>query len=302
MRDLPLNLLRSLAAVRSEGGVRPAAKKLAVEHSTVSRALRDLERWLGVPIIDIQSRGQRLRLTQQGADLAEAALSALHDMERAAAKTREAHSTSRVVIAAPPSVANRWLLPRLSRIEADCAGVEVSIVVDTVRMGNLDPFADLSLRMGAQPSDVGKSYSIGSDIAFPVMSSGAWDAAGQPDNICALRSLPLLHDRDVRTAWSEWKDKIGPSDLNVASGARFTSADLVLRAAEQGRGVALTRGWLAQDALSDGLLIRPFGSTCLTLPDEWWVAENGNAPSRAPTRRLLDWLVAEGDKLSRTLE
>ncbi|MEM7613882.1 MAG: LysR substrate-binding domain-containing protein [Pseudomonadota bacterium] len=298
MRDLPLPLLRSLAAVRSEGGVRPAAKRLSVEHSTISRALRDLEQWLGVPIMVPQARGQRVRLTPQGADLADAALFALRDLEQAAARLREAHSAARVVVAAPPSVANRWLLPRLSRIEAECAGVEVSIIVDTVRMGTLDPYADLSLRMGARPAAGGGVYCIGSDVAFPVMQTTAWTAVGRPRDIDALRSLPLLHDRDVRTAWSDWRDKIGPPGLNVTQGPRFTSADLVLRAAEQGRGLALTRGWLAQDALSNGLLTRPFGAACLTLTNEWWVAESGSVPLRAPARRVLDWLVAEGARLS----
>lgn len=110
-----------------------------------------------LPIVVTQKRGQRLRLTPQGADLADAALVALRDLDQAAAKLREAHSATRVIVAAPPSVANRWLLPRLSRIEAECAGVEVSIIVDTVRMGELDPYADLSLRRGCARSPAERS-------------------------------------------------------------------------------------------------------------------------------------------------
>lgn len=298
MRDLPLSLLRSLAAVYAEGGVRPAAKRLSVEHSTISRALHELERWLGTPLIEAQSRGQRLKLTQQGEVLADAALSALRDLENATAKLREANSSKRVIIAAPPSVANRWLLPRLPRIEADCNGIEVSIIVDTVRMGNLDPYADLSLRMGPHAPTSAIVHFIGSDIAFPVMGTEAWKTAGRPTRIEALQKLPLLHDRDTRTAWSIWRDKIGPVDLDVAAGSRFTSADLVLRAAEQGRGLALTRGWLAQDALSEGLLTRPFGDLCIELQNEWWIAENNVSAMRNPVVKVRDWLIAEGEELT----
>lgn len=298
MRDLPLSLLRSLAAVYAEGGVRPAAKRLSVEHSTISRALHELERWLGTPLIEARSRGQRLRLTQQGEVLAEAALTALRDLENATAKLREANSNKRVIIAAPPSVANRWLLPRLPRIEADCNGIEVSIIVDTVRMGDLDLYADLSLRMGPHAPTSAMVHYIGSDIAFPVMEIDAWKAAGKPTMIEALHGLPLLHDRDTRTAWSIWRDKIGPVDLDVASGSRFTSADLVLRAAEQGRGLALTRGWLAQDALSEGLLTRPFGELSIELHNEWWIAENSASAMRTPVIKVRDWLIAEGKALS----
>ena len=298
MRDLPLSLLRSLAAVYAEGGVRPAAKRLSVEHSTISRALHELENWLGTPLIEAQARGQRLKLTQQGEVLAEAALSALRDLENATAKLREANSSKRVIIAAPPSVANRWLLPRLPRIEADCKGIEVSIIVDTVRMGNLDPYVDLSLRMGPHAPTSATIYHIGSDIAFPVMGTDAWNMAGSPTKIDGLQRLPLLHDRDTRTAWSTWRDQIGPLDLDVAAGSRFTSADLVLRAAEQGRGLALTRGWLARDALSEGLLTQTFGNLSIELHHEWWIAENSASAMRTPVTKVRDWLIAEGKALT----
>ena len=37
MRELPLTWLRALAAVHDAGGVRPAARRLGVAHSAVSR-------------------------------------------------------------------------------------------------------------------------------------------------------------------------------------------------------------------------------------------------------------------------
>ena len=294
MRDIPLSLLRSLAVVHAEGGVRQAAKRLGVEHASVSRALRDLEAWLGVPLTHERARGTRLRLTPQGRELADAAMAAIDGLQQATARIREAQSARRVVIATPPSVANRWLLPRLDQLEAACPGVEVSVVVDTVRMGKLDPLADLSLRMGARPETDQPIHIIGSDIVFPVMSPEAWERAGRPARADALRSLPLLHDRDARTAWSAWRDVFGPDDLDVRSGARFTSADLVLRAAERGRGIALTRGWLAQEALADGLLMRFLEDRRLVLKDEWWIAEHEPHSSRTPVRRVRDWLIEEG--------
>ncbi|MEM9791755.1 MAG: LysR substrate-binding domain-containing protein [Pseudomonadota bacterium] len=297
MRDLPLTLLRSLAAVRAEGGVRPAARRLGVEHSTISRALRDLERWVGAPLVEPVTRGQPLRLTPQGEALADAALGAIGDMERATARLREASSGRRVVIAAPPSVATRWLLPRLPRLESDCRGIEVSIVVDAVRMGDLDPSADLSVRMGPRPDTKSLIHTLGDDAAFPVMGPDLWEASGRPSDIAALAGLPLLHDRDTTTAWAAWRDVIGPRDLDVLRGPRLTSADLVLRAAEQGRGVALSREWLSADALAEGRLIRPFVNLEMPLPGEWWIAQGATAPLPGPAERVRDWLLAEGKAL-----
>jgi len=298
MRDLPLALLRSLAAVRFEGGVRPAAKKLAVEHSTISRALRDLEKWMGLPIVAEGRRGQALRLTPEGEVLADEALAAMRSLDLATTKLKEARSSNRVVLAAPPSIANRWLLPRLARIEAECAGVELSITVDTVRMGALDPHADLSIRMGARTVSNAVVEIIGSDIAFPVIGKQAWEKAGLQSGTNAVAKFPLLHDRDARTAWSVWRDAFGPCDLDVVKGARFTSADLVLRAAEQGRGLALTRGWLAKDALKEQVLVRPFNELSIPLKDEWWIAWPDNASPKRSVRNVRDWLIAEGSLLT----
>ena len=161
-------------------------------------------------------------------------------------------------------------------------------------MGQLDPMADLSLRMGARPNTNHVIHVIGSDIVFPVMAPGLWELIEQQASQEFLCKLPLLHDRDARTARSTWRDAFGPDNLGVRSGARFTSADLVLRAAECGRGVALTRGWLARDAMTEGLLIRPIAEHQLPLKDEWWLAEHRDSGPRKSVQRVRDWLVEEG--------
>ena len=48
MSDLPLNALRTFAAVYETGGVRPASRALNVAHSSVSRHLRELEKALDI--------------------------------------------------------------------------------------------------------------------------------------------------------------------------------------------------------------------------------------------------------------
>lgn len=73
----------------------------------------------------------------------------------------------------------------------------------------------------------------------------------------------------------------------------MTSSDLVLRAAEAGQGVALERGWLAADALSDGRLVRPFGDAALPLPGEWWLAEGDGTARKRASRVVRDWIVEE---------
>ena len=293
MRDLPLTLLRALAAVRAEGGVRPAARLLSVGHSAVSRSLRDLEGWLGTPVTKPRVRGAPLVLTAQGVALADAALRAMTDLQTASDQVRAAAGAQNVTISAPPSVAARWLLPRLDALQAACPGVEISITVDEVRMGVLDPAADLILRMGPRPRAALVVCDLGDDVAVPVMAVEAWHAAGRPEHPDALRNLTLLHDRDPRTAWARWRDAVGPSDLDVRRGPRLTSSDLVLGAAEAGHGVAMVRERLAQRALAAGRLVRACGAAAVPLPDEWWLAEGRDASIKGAAGRVRDWIIAE---------
>ncbi len=56
--------LRCFVAVVDEGGVAPAARRLAVTHPTISEQLRKLEAHLELDLFD--RRGRRLRLTEDG--------------------------------------------------------------------------------------------------------------------------------------------------------------------------------------------------------------------------------------------
>src|SRR5258708_37326435 len=82
--------------------------------------------------------------------------------------------------------------------------------------------------------------------------------------------LRLLHDRDPHASWEAWRRAYGPPALDVRRGPRFTSSDLVLRAAAQGQGVALARHRLAQDDLATGALLRPVAGRSVDLGPAYW--------------------------------
>src|SRR5258708_37509798 len=92
--------------------------------------------------------------------------------------------------------------------------------------------------------------------------------------------LRLLHDRDPHASWEAWRRVHGPPALDVRRGPRFTSSDLVLRAAAQGQGVALARHRLAPDGLPARAPLRPVaGRRGDPRPAEWFVARP-HAPAR----------------------
>ncbi|WP_084204412.1 LysR substrate-binding domain-containing protein [Leisingera daeponensis] len=293
MNNLPLSLLRSLAAVHKEGGVRSAAKLLGVEHSAISRALRELELVLGAPLTEPKRRGQGLVLTSQARYLAKATLSAMKDLDQAVTQFRVPTAAKDVTIATLPSIAARWLMPKMQFFREAHPNIDVSIIVDQPRGAAVDPTYDLTLRMGSRSGSSVGVLILGDDVAFPVMAPLLWERLGKPTDVLALKKMRLLHDRDSEVNWVRWKDKNGPVDLVTHIGPRMTSSDLVLQAAELGHGIAICRGRLAASALLSGTLVRPFGELAIPLPSAWWLYEGERAQQRQSVRLVRDWLTAE---------
>ncbi len=289
MERLPLNALRALALVLERGGVRAAARELAISHSAVSRHLRELESWLGVSLLEKRDR-RGLRPTPQGQRLAEAARSALHGIQQAVEAVREQRSSYSVSVSTTPSFAARWLLPRLPALERAYPRLEVSVIVDQ-RLEEPGSFAsDLAIRTGRGPWPGLLADVLMNERLYPVMSPALWRQSGRPADPQQLRGLRLLHDRDPNTSWQLWRQKYGPAALDVRRGPRFASSDLLLRAAAQGLGVALARERLAEEELASGALLRPFGARAVELGASYWIVHPRSGAPREAVKILTAWL------------
>jgi len=293
MRDLPLNALRALATVFETGGVRSAARTLGVSHSAVSRHLRELQAWLGVALFE-KAGARAPRLTVQGEHLARAAAASLGSLDHAVGTIRETRRSNAVTIATSPSLAGRWLLPRLAQFRESTPWVEVSVVADQRLADPAPDSSQINLRMGDGHWPRVDCEPLMDDVLFPVMSPGFWEAHGRPRDLPALAGLTLLHDRDPFAAWETWAEEFPNHGLDLRRGPRFSSSDLVLQAAAQGLGVALARGRLVERDLSAGLLICPFSDSARPLPQAYWIVVSTHLRRGSAVSAVLEWLRAQG--------
>jgi LysR family glycine cleavage system transcriptional activator len=293
MKELPLNSLRALAAVWEHAGVRTAARALGVAHSSISRHLAQLESWVGLALTRPSAGRRGLTFTRHGEELARATVGGLREIERAVATLREARSEQTVHLGTVASFAARWLLPRLPAFETSQPHVELSVLVEK-RLDHLERAGlDLAIRMGRGPFTGGRGEPLLDDLLYPVMSPDFWERHGRPTGPEQLVGLRLLHDRDPDASWESWRAAHGPPSLEVSKGPRFTSTDLVLRAAVQGQGVALGRHQLARDDLEAGLLLRPFGAASVRLDDAYWLVLPSSLLPSAATATVVAWLRRE---------
>ena len=153
--------------------MRAASRELGIAHSSVSRHLAELERWLGAALIEKPGVGRRgLAFTPQGEALGEALMAGFRDIARAASAVREARSPFSVALTAAPSFAARWLLPRLPMLEAEYPRIEVSIVVEQKLTDFAGGDLDFAIRMGQGPWPDVNAEPLMEERVYPVMQPG----------------------------------------------------------------------------------------------------------------------------------
>lgn len=290
MTQLPLNTIRAFAHVYDSGGVRPAARRLGIAHSAVSRHVSDLETFLDVALIDREASSRSLAFTQEGEKLGREAIKALDRLENTIQSLRQTRRRNTVIVETTPSIAARWLFPRLGEFMKDLGWIELSVNVDQRVSAASESGADICLRMGSGPWAGFDGRLLFEDALVPVTSREYWASLGTRKS---LKKAVLLHDGDPNARWSLWRERFGPENLDVNNGPRYTSGDLVLRAAEHGLGVALGRLSFAKASIDAGLLITPFKEQ-LTSPDlSIWLLTPHSRTTTKVVRQTFDWLAAQ---------
>lgn len=296
---LPLQALSAFRAVAETSNLRAAAETLHLTHSAVSQQIRSLEQALGFALFE--RRGRRIVLNAAGRVLQASvrdALSRLEDGVQAAAAAAQGNA-QRLRLTVLPSFGQRWLLPRIGhwreRYPDLALEIDASIrAIDLVREG-----FHAAVRQGTGPWP-----GLASERLFdrpPIIVVASPSAArrlvgAQPE---AFAREPLLGDADL---WRDWFDAAGVR-THVTTVAVFNDAGLMLQAAEQSLGLALSREILAADALVDGRLVQ-LSPIAITHPDAepyHFVYPPGLADWQ-PLVTLRQWLRDELDVSSRTLE
>lgn len=253
--QIPLNALRALDAVARSGSFKAAAELLFVTQSAVSHQIRHLEDWLGGPLFDRQ--GGRPRLLPQGAELARAVGLSLAEMEAACGRAKAGMKAGPLVIAAIPSVAVCWLIPRLSGFRAAHPGVEIRVVY--AMHGKDIDFGDVHLAFvyarGRPDLADGRAEPFLPGASVPVCSSAILTGGRRPERPSEYLTLGLLHDTD-HSGWSAWFRRSGVPLPAQPAAPVFEDFNLLRAATLAGQGVALCPLAMIRDDLAAGRLVQ----------------------------------------------
>jgi LysR family glycine cleavage system transcriptional activator len=302
----PLNALRAFEAAARSGSYVTAAEELGVSPAAVSQQVKNLEEFLGKQLF--RRYNNRIMLTDAGLTIFSGASEALQAISGITQQVVSGRARSRLVVSALPSVAERWMAPKLGIYKRDHPNFrfELRSEEDPVDFARYDIDLRFSYGLSFYPEMV--TIPLLKDKVAPVCS---------PDYLLrnpALRraGMASVPDEDLihtnwgpafisHPTWKTWFEDIGISRGDPTLGYKIGISSLALDLARDGVGVALGQQGLGAADIAAGRLIVidqrsiPVGQAyCLVYPRA--------KETRAGLIDLVNWLTRSitGDAAAQT--
>lgn len=288
LRPALLPALGVFAAAARHQNFAHAAEELHLTASAVSHHIRKLESLLGVVLFQRHARG--VKLTLEGRQLADAATSALSDIEGVAANLRHADGVAVLRVATLHSLTYCWLLPRLSRFTALHPHIRLQVDTGVALTRFEEGGPDLGIRHGPGQWPGLTAQHLMDDALYPVASPALAGVAGigTPRDIARL---PLVTDLALQ-GWRDWFRAAGVRGLRLPQMHSFSDSTDAMQAAVYGVGAALARDVVAQPYLRRGELLRLPGPA-LKARFAYYAVYPSHRPPKPVVQTFIDWLRSQ---------
>ena len=288
MKLPPLNALRVFLVAAEQLSFTKAGETLHLTQGAISRHIQSLETHYGLPLFVRLSRG--LSLTPEGMALLPAVRDAFSRIEAASDAINRRSRELRIKTS--PSIATRWVIPKLAQFRAHNPRLLVSMISIT----GFDPnFKSREYDISFQAcltKEPGLVYHRLRPACFiPVISATllAGRALPQP---AQFFDFPLLHPSQDDNFWQHWFARAGITVQGNIDAYTFDTLELALTAATLGMGITLADKSMIGDELASGSLI---ALSDISLQTDWayyliYPQELADLPSVTAFR---DWAVNE---------
>ncbi len=281
MRHPPLNSLRMFDAAARHLNFRLAAEEMNLTQGAVAQQVRGLEESVGQPLFHRRPRG--LELTEAGAQYHHEIGRALKIIDRA---TEDLLPQRRVTLSVPPSLATKWLLPRLPFLTHAHPEIDLKLVASETVTVIPGGEADLAIRQGRRPQP--QEATVDCLAPMDLVAVTAPGSAPLVETIEGFRDLPLIEDG--HQSWTEQfrkQDAVPPTRM-----LNFNQSALATDAAANGQGYALAPRLLVQDDLNTGRLVCCWAPE--PVPGQGFYLICPRPPALRPEVQIVaDWLLAQ---------
>jgi LysR family glycine cleavage system transcriptional activator len=260
-RPVNLQALRGFEAAARHLSFTKAAAELNVTPAAVSHAIRELELDFKVRLFERSSRV--VRLTPAGETLSRAVAEGLGTIGRAVQRLRAVDGRPKLMVTTSPSLAAKWLVPRLDGFLEHHPEVDVRIDVSQRLVDFAEDGVDIAIRFGTGDYPGLVVERLFEETVFPVCSPTLLKSKHPLKEPRDLKHHTLIHiDWDAQWAtwpnWAMWLRAAGAPEVDATRGLHLSQTALALQAALDGHGVALGDSTLVADDLAARRLVRPF--------------------------------------------
>jgi DNA-binding transcriptional LysR family regulator len=301
MRRLPsLSALRAFEEASRTLSFTKAAQHLHVTQGAISRQIRLLEDYLGTPLF--MRHHHRLEITPAGKRLLPTLQAAFDSIAHTLDAIRSDPSNSLLSVNAAPTLATRWLTPRLRDFQVRFPELRISITNEYGPLQGTERNEDCQIRFGMEPLPGGQStllmrehhVLVGAAALFPE------PPGDEPSLRGALSQYPWLYILDIDRRLLVWEAWLSAANLDVEMAPHgeleFSTLDQVIHAAVAGLGIAVADRHMIEPELANGSLLQ-LSPIEVIGPAGYWLDVRPEVQETQRVRNFSSWLVehyAEG--------
>jgi LysR family glycine cleavage system transcriptional activator len=282
--------LRAFEAAARHLSFTRAAAELNVTQTAISHQIRRLEEQLGLRLF--VRRRRALELTKEAQQFLPAVGAAFGDLRRATERLLRGHEKMILTVSCLPSLAAKWLVPRLASFQEGHPGIEVRIATSTRIVDFRREEVDLAIRYGkgrwpGMRADWLMAENV-SPVCSPALLTGHRPLRRPED----LAYHSLLHVNLYPDEWLLWLTGAGlPASLASGPSLTFDLGLMALQAAIDGLGVALGRTPFVAADIATGRLVTPFD---IALPSEagFYIVAPERSAHAPHIAQFRDWLIS----------
>jgi DNA-binding transcriptional LysR family regulator len=250
-----IDAMQAFVAVADLKGFAPAARKLGLSPSGVTRLIAALEDRLGARLLQRTTRS--VTLTDVGARYLERIRRILADVEEAERSTQDERTrpSGRLVVSAPVGFGRLHVSPVMSAYLTRYPEVSGELRLSDRMINLVEDGVDLAVRIGHLADSSLVARHVGEMRRIVVAANGYLKQRGEPNTPEAIASHETIQFGAI-TASPDWRFVEAGREIRVACTPRFTtdSAAAAIQYAEQGGGLTRVLAYQAAEAIKAGRL------------------------------------------------
>lgn len=276
--------LESFEAVSRYGNVTRAAEELGRTQGAISRSISSLEEFVGKELFVRDKR--KLVLKDSVRTYLDKITHALDTLERETSRFSNVTSEEHVLrLGVLPTLASRWLMPRLAEYISNSVSTELHLVKGLGRTDFERLQVDAAIECGYEEPAGLVAHRLMDEKVVAVISPDLY----RDTETISYNKLFMPARSEAWEVWGGERDRPATDKCTM-----FENYTMMIEAACLGLGVAVLPTIYVEQDLESGRLVTPFGAA-VSSGRAYWLTYPHGASNKPKLKEFVDWLIDNTD-------